>query len=886
MQHFPLTCKFKFPWRDYQDRILNELAHHMEDSHLHLIAPPGSGKTVLGLETARRLNQPVLILAPTLAIRNQWIDRFVELFLSTDEIPEWISTDIRKPGFMTVSTYQGLHAAMKGTKEISAAKASSVLIQNLKQAGIKTLVADEAHHLKLAWWKSLNRIKKELNPTVVGLTATPPYDVSGLEWQRYANFNGPVDAEISVPELVKNGDLAPHQDFVYFSLPTSNEIMQLKKHHVNIQQLFFEISQNEDLKDVLLHHPIWQNPFENLEWIYDNLEKFSSILIFLNFNQEEIPEEYKEIFGQENLEIPALDLSWLEVLLQYFLYSNETYFEQFPNIQEHLEKLLKKYGALEKNRVRIFRNSKNNAYLTRSLSKLNSLYNVFTFEHQQMQDRLRMLILSDYIRAESLDLVNGQPTELNKTGVIPIFEKIRRNYPEHISMVVLTGTLVIVPVDLIPAILAQNAELSLHDFATLPQDSRYAKLLKIQDSGIVSILTKLFQQEQIHVIIGTKSLLGEGWDAPAINTLIMASSVGSFVTSNQMRGRAIRVNPADKNKSANIWHLVSIDPMAADGGLDFDTMRRRFKTFTAPAYEAPHIIENGMERLHIGKELNTPDQIQNQNNYTFSKAADRQKIKEHWENAVSKGSKMIEEIKIPFPENETYFGKKALYWNLTLRNLTGFLAAGMFAVLTESLLQVFYRIWSFGSFKEISIAIIFVLVMTMIYFIIDLVKTANLYLHYRDITKDIEGICETVLYTLTESNFVETPAEKLDLRTEINDYGEIYCYLNGGTRFEQALFIQCLEEILNHVDNPRYLIIRKSSIFYFKKQEDYHHVPEIFGRTKLTAQRFYENWQKYTGDCELIYTRNPAGRKILLQARWQSLSAKLNPRYEPVNVWK
>ena len=48
--------------------------------------------------------------------------------------------------------------------------------------------------------------------TIVALTATPPYDVSPFEWQPYEELCGPVDAEVSVPELVLEGDLCPHQD--------------------------------------------------------------------------------------------------------------------------------------------------------------------------------------------------------------------------------------------------------------------------------------------------------------------------------------------------------------------------------------------------------------------------------------------------------------------------------------------------------------------------------------------------------------------------------------------------------------------------------------------------------------------------------------------------
>ena len=42
---------------------------------------------------------------------------------------------------------------------------------------------------------------------VISLTATPPYDATPAQWERYCKVCGPVDEEISVPELVKEGSL-------------------------------------------------------------------------------------------------------------------------------------------------------------------------------------------------------------------------------------------------------------------------------------------------------------------------------------------------------------------------------------------------------------------------------------------------------------------------------------------------------------------------------------------------------------------------------------------------------------------------------------------------------------------------------------------------------
>ena len=60
---------FRKDWRAYQFRLLNHLDRYLDNKRLHLVAAPGSGKTVLGLEVIRRINKPTLVLAPTITIR-------------------------------------------------------------------------------------------------------------------------------------------------------------------------------------------------------------------------------------------------------------------------------------------------------------------------------------------------------------------------------------------------------------------------------------------------------------------------------------------------------------------------------------------------------------------------------------------------------------------------------------------------------------------------------------------------------------------------------------------------------------------------------------------------------------------------------------------------
>src|SRR5438045_1970760 len=100
------VMNFRKSWRVYQSRLLDRLDRFLANKRLHLVAAPGSGKTVLGLEVIRRISQPTLVLAPTITIRDQWVDRLVELFLAPGSgRPEWVSTDMRNPTFLTVAPY-------------------------------------------------------------------------------------------------------------------------------------------------------------------------------------------------------------------------------------------------------------------------------------------------------------------------------------------------------------------------------------------------------------------------------------------------------------------------------------------------------------------------------------------------------------------------------------------------------------------------------------------------------------------------------------------------------------------------------------------------------------------------------------------------------------
>ncbi|MCB9033178.1 MAG: DEAD/DEAH box helicase family protein [Chitinophagales bacterium] len=907
MLEFPKNIKFKYNWRNYQQRVLDELDEHLTDKHLHVIAPPGSGKTVLGLEVALRLNRPTLILAPTISIKNQWIQRFCELFLQTIVTPDWISRDIRNPKFLTVATYQGLHAACNNLninedeeddidedEEIKNKKSTHKNLDNivnlLKQQNIGTIVVDEAHHLKNEWWNTLSKVKYKLEPIIVGLTATPPYDVSAIEWQRYIDLNGAVDTEISVPELVESGDLCPHQDYIYFTMPSVKESHGILEYRHNIEKLFHDLKHDSTIVSAIERHVIWQQPIENLDWIYSNISYYSACLIYLHENNIKIPEIHLEVVGDENFEIPKLDFEWLQIVLDFYLFKEKATFIDFEAHQESIEKKLKRYGALEKKQINFLHNRRISSYLKSSISKLEGIKNIVDFEYQQLGNELRLVVLSDFIRKEYLINSSENNLEINKIGVIPIFESLRRENYNHKKIGVLTGSIIIIPKSAFSAFKTKTIQYGIENINSYPiaYDNNYIVINQTEQikHNIVHIITQIFQEGEIEVLIGTKALLGEGWDAPAINALILASFVGSFVLSNQMRGRAIRTQKNNDNKTGNIWHLVCVDSTAKNGGDDIDLLKRRFKTFVGVSLDDDFSIENGIGRLNLPKDIHQKEDIENINKRMFTLSCNRDELKHRWKESLKTGINLVEEIKIPYIKDSNFKTSKKLYFNKTIANLVATLSSALLGFGLESLSAFRHVIRNINTLKDLYVYLSIIGTIGIILFGRLTFKTFRIYVQYRDIAKDLEQISIALLNSLIEAEIIKSDRSTIQVITSLDDDGTVYCHLEGGTTFEKSSFILLLQEIINKIDNPRYIIIRKSKFMLLLKQRDYHAVPEILAKNKKLAEYFKEQWETHVGRCELVFTRTLEGRKFLLQSRLKSLSNQLDENIEQVNKWK
>lgn len=887
MECFSAAVKFKHPWRNYQQRLLDELQNHMEDDHLHVVAPPGSGKTVLGLEVMRRLNRPALICAPSRALRDQWVDRFCSLFLNADSPPDWISDDIRTPGRVTVVTYQALHSAMASGDE-------QVIIGALNAAGVKVFVLDEAHHLKNAWWQALMQVKNALNPRVVGLTATPPYDVSSIEWQRYVQLNGDIDSEIAVPELVRAGDLAPHQDYIFLSEPTEREAELLNRADEHRRKLADKLLVDQEIMQWLGAQPCMVDPKQSLDWIYENLSTYIAAQCFWRAAGHALHPMVEEILAVENFTLPAFAPAHLAQVLKWLLAEKSV---EWSELQERVTHQLQRAGLFHRGRVDIEDSERRHKLLLNSAGKLRAIVDIFRAEWADLQQGLRQVILADHIRLEYMGK-GDHPVQLNKLGVIPVFEALRTQPGLEASgcrLAVLTGQEVIIPNALgeaLQAMVQAETGTRLVTEVLVCADNYSRLLLRGQDQQrIVTWLTRLFCAGDIHILVGTAALLGEGWDAPAINSLIIASAVGSYVQSNQMRGRAIRVDPMQPDKVANIWHLACVRTGKREqGNEDLLMLERRFQSFVGVSQgsngrDSQSVICNGIERLNMPDHFVDLDTLVAHNQDTLIQASNRFQVARGWAYAVEQGSQMRKGMQIPFGAERPLQVLQRFRLARSLQHLLAlvlFWSSLYFQALPWAFAQVSHRIQDWAMLmKMLGIGIGLASLFSAVKFF----QYIRLWLRYRDIGKDLRKIADALLLAMHERRLLTSPFSLFHITHITDASGEVTLDIAGGSVSERRQFVTLLAQLVAPVDNPRYILTRESVLKQVLTQRDYHAVPDPLGTRKQDAESLQKHWQAIVGPCELIYTRTLEGRQLLHKARLHNLSAEVDSAIKKMERW-
>lgn len=870
------VLKFKGTWRSYQARVLENVGRYLADGKIHIVAAPGSGKTTLGIELIRRMNGNVLILAPSITIREQWVARIKEAFLCDGcKGEDYLSQDLKNPKAITVATYQALHSAMtrfQGTEKDGEEDAATTvevdyagfdLVGTMQKADIKILCLDECHHLRSEWWKALEEFKSKFNNIkTISLTATPPYDSTPAMWTRYMNMCGEIDEEITIPELVKEGSLCPHQDYVYFNYPTKAEEQEVHKFTERSQAMMQTLMRDDQLLSYIrMHRGLSGQSSDDL--LLDDPAYLSSILIYLQSRNVPFPSRLQRLLGAKHL--PNMSTEWMECLLQGFLYDDADSYMCDKTYREMLTDQLKAQGLIEKRKVVMTKSAAIEKLLTNSLGKCNSIRDIVFHEYQTTGDALRLLVLTDYIRKEYEKSLGNEESDVNALGVLPFFEMLRRENAKkggHVRFGVLCGTIVIIPAEAREALEREVADCGKVTFSKVGnlEKSDYLKVTAVGDAHFLTgAVTNIFAQGAMQVLIGTKSLLGEGWDSPCINSLVLASFVGSFMLSNQMRGRAIRVWREEPDKTSNIWHLVCLKPWnevqknPEDGiSEDYTLLERRMEHFLGLHY-TEDTIENGMDRLQIVKPPFNKMNVDSINKKMLAMSGQRASLKERWDRSLAVYDKMdvVDEDEVA-----DKFVTSVVFWDAIrtmilagIAMLAGVILAAGIAKATKS--------------PMLSAIGLVLIVCGIAAGMIRFPKAFMLGSPLRRLKVFGNGIRKA----LELQNLMEEPHSKVVTENAGPDIHTVY--LSGGSGRDKALFAQCINEFFAAIDNQRYLLVKAKG---HRGLDGFYAVPECFAKRKEDAQNFAQCMKPYIGNYELVYTRNESGRALLLEGRVRALA--------------
>jgi superfamily II DNA or RNA helicase len=617
----------------HQARALEALDRAHGDKATYIVVPPGGGKTLIGLEAMRRLGRPTLVLCPNTAIQTQWMAQWRTAF-SPAEVPATVSREL--PTALTVLTYQALctlgsagpgddadgQSAAGAANRPGRAKGldgdgvlsllhpnGRELIDRLRAGGPWTLVLDECHHLLELWGRLLQVVIGQLDgPRVIGLTATPPHLMTAEQAELHRTLFGGVDLEVSAPALVRDGRLAPYQELAYFTRPSPAEA-----DYVGGEALRFA-----ELRTGLLDPGFARVPF--LGWlqarVVERRDPSGAQLAWARFERDEpalagaaVRLHVAGLLGlpdgasvREQHRHPLTAADWVALIGDYAqrcLLASADRRDQcalgairraLPAVGYRLTRAGVRAGESPVDRV-----------LARSESKARAAIEILAAESAELGPRLRALVLCDFEDAGAM-LSTQLAADLagvllpGSGGTRLALETLLADPRSAVlDPVLLTGRRVACGRDtaerLTDWLLAAEPGLKLAVSAWGGGDLSGGDEELVEITGptaweprrYVPLVTRFHADGGSRCLIGTRALLGEGWDAPAVNVVIDLTAATTPTSVVQARGRGLRRDHGWPGKVADNWGVVCVTGDHPKGTADFDRFARKHDRYFALA---------------------------------------------------------------------------------------------------------------------------------------------------------------------------------------------------------------------------------------------------------------------------------------------------------------
>ena len=881
------------------------------ERRLHIVAPPGSGKTILGLYLwAECVQTPALVLSPNSAIQMQWAAR-TELF-SVDEHHEFptsqlVSTDTQTPRLLTSLTYQSVTLPRRGDDGLDAVAtnrwierlidkgqaddpdealvwiddllrnnpdyhaerlsafrkevrdeaaldgealgmlhaSSRATLQRIREAGVGLVILDECHHLLGHWGRVLADAHDLLDtPVIFGLTATPP-DTSGKteeDVERYREYFGPVDYEVPVPAVVKDGFLAPYQDLAYFVRPTADELQFIasvdEQLHVLVEE-FCQQDRTEPLADWVARVLAERRLGTTLAGDWREFERRDPAFavcgrLFLRRRNQALPNGVPRL-DRVTRHDEMQDLELLGTVLDRYI-RHRLRRSDDPADHALAEQAISELRLLG---IQVTETGTQPCaspvarVMAYSHSKTDAAREILKAEHAALGDDLRAVIVTDYEKTSAVTADISHLLDDEAGGAVAVFKSLLRDEEtDALDPVLVTGSTVLVDDDLADAFLDASVEwLRENGYDVALEYHDREEFHQLVGSGAdwaprvyVHMVTELFQQGLTRCLVGTRGLLGEGWDANRINVLVDLTCVTTSMTVNQLRGRSIRLDPLQPEKVANNWDVVCIAPEFAKGLDDYDRFCRKHKTIFGVTDDGA--IEKGVGHVHAAFTELEPEGVEGStaalNADMLARVDRRADARAAWRIGEPYHPEPVRTLEVklggggggfpPFPGTQTEW---------TDGTLTAAISEAVLAALREAGLNVSGR--------------------------------GNVHLSDRD-------------------------------------GGYLRVFLEQATEEESSLFSEALQEAIGPIDRPRYVIPRNVDHIeetllsrllpgvvgrYFRrsrrKMAMLHAVPGVLAKNRGLVDIYQKHWNQHVSPGEALFAHRGAGEELLQQCRREQL---------------
>jgi hypothetical protein len=320
----------------------------------------------------------------------------------------------------------------------------------------------------------------------------------------------------------------------------------------------------------------------------------------------------------------------------------------------------------------------------------------------------------------------------------------------------------------------------------------------------VPLVTAFLESGGTQCLVGTRALLGEGWDCPPVNVVIDLTAAATPTAVHQMRGRGLRLDPTDPRKVADDWGVVCIAHGHPQGGADHARFVRKHEHFFA--LNAVGEIESGVS--HVDRVISpfrppTPAEAEAIRARMRERPARREAVRAAWRIGEPYRDLPVRTLRVRLGRSPGLPGRGLLRGvapDRTVRRPAGIAFATVVAVLVGAVIGGAVA-GPIGAVLGVVLALGAGLALGLV-----ALRDGLAALGPSDTLGDLG---RAVADGLVGAGVVDPGSGAAAVRVEAGPDGTWRCRLDGATSADAARFAEALEEVVAPLFDPRWVIPRR-----------------------------------------------------------------------------